>query len=45
MSTDCLMYMLQILLIIASVLCGVAVVMAFLVMCKMRNEMKKDRGL
>lgn len=45
MSTDCLMYMLQILLIIAAVLCGVAVIMACLVMCQMRNELKKDKGL
>ncbi len=45
MSTDCLMCMLQILLIIAAVLCGVAVVLVCLVMCQMRNELKKDRGL
>ena len=45
MSTDALMYMLQVLLIIAAVLCGVAVTLACLVMCQMRNEMKKDKGL
>ena len=44
MSTDSLMCMLQILLIIAAVLCGVAVVLVCLVMCQMRNEIKKDRG-
>ena len=45
MSTDALMYMLQVLLIIAAVLCGVAVILTCLVMCQMRNELKKDRGL
>ena len=44
MSTDTLMYMLQILMIIAAVLCGVAVVVACLVMNEMWREMKERDG-